>query len=133
MKLYTGLDVLTTCGRHTERLRFVTPEIAHNADEMAERLNALLMLFGEYRELTSGFRDPKSNADQGGAPGSWHMLALAGDLADKGRGVERFIADEHALEACGLWAESPDEKTRTHVQCRPYRTWKPGMTRIFRG
>lgn len=131
-KLLTVDDVLTTQGRHAERLRFVTPEIRANASIMAERANALSIIFGHDFELTSGFRDPASNRKCDGAPRSWHLRALALDIADVERTLERFIADSRALAACGLWAEAPDEKTRTHIQTEAPRGWKPGDSRILR-
>lgn len=131
MKLLTPSDVLTTCGKHPERLKFVTPQIEANASIICERGNALLVLFGEYRELTSGFRDKLSNTQQGGAKRSWHIYALALDFADADRRLEKFIADGVALTTCRLWAEAPDAKTRTHVQSEAPRGWKPGDRRIF--
>jgi len=133
MKLYTAEDILTTNGKHVERLKFVTPEIRKNASTMAERLNALLILFGKWCDITSGFRDPVSNAQQDGAKRSWHLRALASDIADADRAMEKFISDGTALAACKLWAEAPDKKTRTHVQCEPPSGWKPGDKRIFKG
>jgi hypothetical protein len=132
VKALTATDLLTTCGRHENRLKFVTPEIESNAHGFVEKLNKLLLMFGESRELTSGFRDPASNLAAGGSAGSWHMKALAGDIEDDNEKFGKFIvANPKALEECGLYAEHPSATFKVkngkivrwvHVQSKPPRS-----------
>lgn len=107
MKL-TATDLLTTCGKHEERLEFVTRQIEANAHTFVEKVNALLMMFGEQRTLTSGYRDPESNRKADGAKYSWHLQGLAADIEDDDGRLGKFIlADESRLRLCGLYAEHP--------------------------
>lgn len=121
MNSLSAIDLLTTCGKHEERLKFVTRQIEANAHMLVPRLNRLLILFGEPRMLSSGFRDKASNTAAGGKRFSWHMQGLAADIEDKDRKLAEFIlADESRLRMCGLYAEHPDKTpTWVHVQSEP--------------
>jgi hypothetical protein len=129
VKGFTATDLLTTCGKHEERLGFVTKEVEGNAHMFVQRLNALLLLFGKERTLSSGFRDKASNKAAGGAAFSWHILGLAADIEDKDRELAKFILSDSAhLRKCGLYAEHPDKTpTWVHVQSEPPRSGR----RIF--
>lgn len=117
MKL-TATDILTTCGKHEDRLEFVTKTVEANAHAFAPKLNALLTMFGEERTLNSGYRDPASNLKAGGARYSWHMQGLAADIEDNDRKLAEWILkNEDKLRACGLYAEHPEATPGwVHVQ-----------------
>lgn len=127
--MITTEDVLTTCGRHPERMRWVSPAIEQNAAETAKRVSALLLLFGESRKLTSGFRDPETNRKtKGAAPTSRHLTGQAADIEDTDGGLKKWAAaHQDALEHCNLWCE-PLHMTGTwlHVQTVP----GPGGERV---
>ncbi len=103
-----------------DRLRFVTPKIAHNAAELALRLNELFADPSMSKfdvEMTSGFRDPTSNKAAGGATRSAHLEGMAVDIRDpKGR---MAAAVEPLLERYDLYRENP-KKTKgwLHLQSR---------------
>jgi hypothetical protein len=122
-------DVLTTCGKHPERMRWVSPAIEQNAAETAKRVSALLLLFGESRTLTSGFRDPETNRKtKGSAPNSRHLTGQAADIDDwKGDLKAWALKNPDAVANCGLWCE-PLHLTATwlHVQTVP----GPGGLRV---
>lgn len=130
----TANDILTSSGRHADRLDWVAPAHERNAHDLAPRVTALLMEFGESRRCNSGFRDVRSNAKARGAPMSNHLFAQADDIEDRaGTLGEWALSHEDALERHGLWAEHPhDTKVWLHVQSVPYQGWAPGMSRFFR-
>ncbi len=112
-------DILTTCGKHRDRLVYVDDKIRENAVVLAARVNRLLDMFGHPRRLTSGFRDPTSNAAAGGAKYSWHMRGCAADIDDVAGKLGEWLTDE-ALQACELWAENPRFTPGwVHVQTEP--------------
>lgn len=117
--MITADDVLTTCGRHPERLRWVSPAITDNAIETARRVSMLLILFGESRKLTSGFRDPETNRKTpGAAPQSRHLTGEAADIDDSNGTLKKWVLEhQKSIEQCGLWCE-PLHMTPTwlHVQ-----------------
>lgn len=120
--MVTAEDVLTSSGRHPERMDWVSPAVQQNALETAKRVSALLLLFGANRILTSGFRDPDSNKRlSNAAPYSRHMYGQAVDIEDTNGALKDFvIAHADALANCGLWDE-PHHLTPTwlHVQTVP--------------
>lgn len=127
--MITVEDVLTSCGKYPERLRWVSPAIEQNAAETAKRVSALLLLFGESRTLTSGFRDPATNArTPGAAKHSRHLTGQAADIEDMRGDLKKWCAAHpDALANCGLWCE-PLHMTPTwlHVQTVP----GPGGQRV---
>lgn len=119
--MLTTDDILTTCGKYPERMHWVSPAIRANAAVTAARVSALLVLFGESRPLTSGFRDPESNQQAGGAVRSKHMLGQAADIEDADGKLKAFVKDNpDAVCDAGLWCE-PLSMTSTwlHVQTVP--------------
>jgi uncharacterized protein YcbK (DUF882 family) len=127
--MLTATDLLTTCGAHEDRLAWVSPAVEANAHTFVEKVNALLMRFGESRKLTSGFRDPKSNKAAMGSSYSWHMFGLAADIEDRPGTLGAWVKEHpEALEACGLYAEHPTTTPGwVHVQSEP----PPSKKRLF--
>lgn len=124
-------DYLTTQGRHPERLKFVDDEIRKNAAVLLDHVNAILAEYGHgEKRITSGYRDPTSNAAAGGAKYSWHMRGLAVDIDDlAGNFGAWLMEDESRLRRHGLYAEDPRfTKSWVHLQTEPPRSGK----RIFR-
>ncbi len=112
-------DYLTTSGRHPERMRWVSPAVEQNAEELIRRVNALLTLFGQSRKVSGGFRDMLSNKSTPGAsPFSRHQTGEAVDLQDATGDLDKWcLAHPESLEKFGLWAE-PSSMTVgwTHLQ-----------------
>lgn len=127
--MLTAEDVLTTCGKHPERLDWVSPAIERNAKVLATRISALLLLFGAARKLTSGFRDVASNRKlKNASPYSKHLTAEAGDIDDLNGALKAWVLkNPDALSNVGLWCE-PLHMTPTwlHVQTTPV----PGGQRV---
>lgn len=127
--MITAGDILTTSGRHPERLAWVSPAVEANAGILAAKVDALLVMFGESRKVTSGFRDMLSNkALKNASPYSRHQTGEAADLEDTmGRLKAWCLAHPDALQVVGLWCE-PAHLTPTwlHVQSTPV----PGGARI---
>src|SRR5574343_590195 len=103
-----------------DRLQFVTAKIAHNAAELALRLNALFADPAMVKfdiELTSGFRDPTSNKAAGGATRSAHLEGMAVDIRDPRGKIAAACAP--LLETYDLYRENP-KKTKgwLHLQSR---------------
>lgn len=129
--MITTEDILTTSGKHPERMSWVSPAVEANAGILAARIDALLMLFGESRDLTSGFRDMLSNkALKNASPYSRHQTGEAADIEDTmGRLGKWLLAHPEALVQTGLWAEHPEATgTWAHVQS----VQSPSGQRIFR-
>lgn len=127
--MLTTEDVLTSSGKHPERMAWVSPAVEQNADRLAVKINALLLLFGETRRLSSGFRDMLSNkALPNASPFSRHMTGEAADIEDTNGTLGKWaLAHPDALANVGLWCE-PLRLTPTwlHVQTVPV----PGGARI---
>lgn len=68
-------------------------------------VNNLLIEFGEYRKVVSGYRRPEDNAAAGGAKKSAHMTCEAIDLEDKDERFKKFMTEE-LLEKFGLYREA---------------------------
>jgi hypothetical protein len=118
----TAGDILTTSGRHPERLAWVSPAVEANAGVLAAKVDALLLLFGESRKVTGGFRDMLTNRRlKNASPYSRHQTGEAVDLEDT-MGRLKAWAKTHpeAFEQVGLWCE-PFHLTPTwlHVQSTP--------------
>lgn len=119
--MITASDVLTTCGKHNERLRWVSDAVQENAIETARKVSAMMLMFGSSRTLTSGFRDPESNKSANGAPHSRHMYGQAADIEDGNGDLKRWAKNNrNAFDSIGLWCE-PLHMTPTwlHVQTVP--------------
>ena len=103
-------------------------EIEGNASELLDRVNALLVDFGEERAITSGWRPPEVNAaTKGAAPKSKHMTGHAVDLADPEGDLDEWCAEDNGerLRNYGLWMESPAcTKSWTHLQSIPPKSGK---------
>lgn len=127
--MLTATELLTTCGKHEDRLAWVSPAVEANAHAFVEKLNAVMMMFGETRKLTSGFRDMLSNRRAKGSPYSWHMLGLAADVEDTNGKLGAWVKkNPQSLVVCGLFAEHPDA-TLTWVHFQSERP--PSGQRIF--
>ncbi len=126
MIAFTVAAYLTTCGKHPERMIHVTPEIEKAASVFIERVNAFMFMYGQQRDMTSGFRDVTSNAACGGAKYSWHCRGKAVDLDDQNGNFGAWVMEnEHALISAGLWAEDPKFTKRwVHLQDEPPRSGK---------
>jgi hypothetical protein len=125
-------DILTSSGKHGDRIDWVSPAVERNAELLATRVTALLLLFGQSRRINSGFRDPNTNnalAKKGRAsPYSRHVTGEAADIEDMSGTLGKWaLANPDALAHAGLWCE-PLHMTPTwlHVQTVPV----PGGKRI---
>lgn len=126
--MITADDIVTTCGKHSARANYATPEVYEAAKDLAIRLNKLFTSFGSCRTLSSGFRDALSNKAAGGAEKSAHLEGKAADIVDlDGRLAIFCMTHESLLATIGLWMENPlRTKHWVHIQSRPV----PGK-RIF--
>jgi hypothetical protein len=122
-------DVITTCMRFPARALRADPMVLASAADLSKRLNKLFVAFGHSRKLTSGFRDPASNARVGGAKHSAHIEGKAADVEDgDGRLAIYCLRNEPLLATLGLWMEDPlHTKGWVHLQSRPV----PGV-RVFK-
>ena len=90
-----------------------TELIQKNGRKTAASVNKLLAMAeadGIIRSaVTSGWRPASVNdATANAAKSSKHLLALACDIADPGRGLAAWcITHQNELAACGLWMEDP--------------------------
>ena len=103
-------------------------EIEGNAVDLLDRVNALLISFGEDRKVNSGWRPPEVNASTpNAAPKSKHMTGHAVDLADPEGDLDEWCADNDGerLVAHGLWMEHPAAtKGWCHLQSLPPKSGK---------
>lgn len=109
-------------GRDLEYQSELTNEIELAAQDTLARVNRLMFIFGEKREVTSGWRPPEVNAcTPGAAKFSKHMLGKAVDLEDHEGSLDDWcFAHPEALEQCGLWLEHPAAtKGWCHLQTVP--------------
>lgn len=98
-----------------------------NALETVQRVNSLLVAFGEDRAVRSGWRPPEINsATPNAAPRSKHMTCQACDLDDvEGDLDEWCLENQSELERIGLWLEHPSAtKSWCHVQTIPPKSGK---------
>lgn len=124
-------DILTSSGRHSARLEWVSPKVASNANDLVARINKLMLLAGVKRTITSGFRDVDSNRKLSNAsPYSRHLTGQAADIEDAGGTLGQWaLTHEAELAQCGLYLEHPlATKTWVHVQSTP----PPSGKRIFK-
>lgn len=100
----------------------LTPEIVTNAVILVERVHKLLKVFGEERDITSGWRPPSVNGNTPGAAlRSKHMTGQAIDLADPEGDLDDWCMDHlDMLEHFELWLEHPSAtKNWCHLQSLP--------------
>lgn len=114
MRLITVSEYLM--GRSTlEDLPF---ELASNMHGTVSVVNGLLMEFGQYRKVNSGYRRPEDNAAAGGSKGSAHMACEAVDLEDKDGALKKFCTAE-ILEKYDLYREASEATPSwCHLQTR---------------
>jgi hypothetical protein len=107
-------------GRAT--LETLSAELVSNMHGTVQAANAVLLDFGEYRKVDSGYRRPIDNAAAGGSKHSAHMTCEAVDLEDKDGRLKAFLTEE-MLEKYDLYREA-DSATPSwcHVQTRPTRS-----------
>lgn len=80
--------------------------------------NQVLLDFGEYRKVNSGYRRPEDNAAVGGSKKSAHMSCEAVDLEDKDGRLKRFLTED-LLDKYDLYMEHPDATPSwCHIQTR---------------
>lgn len=114
MRLITVQEYLM--GRAT--LDDLTFDQASNMHGIVSVANQVLMDFGEFRKVNSGYRRPEDNAAIGGAKKSAHMTCEAVDLEDKDGRLKAFLTEEK-LKHYGLYMESPDFcPSWAHIQTR---------------
>lgn len=83
----------------------VSDEIAKNAAELLEKVNAFLEHYGEVK-MTSGYRSPEHNKKIGGARSSKHMSGEAVDIFDPDKKLAKFVFQKQQLLADhGLYCE----------------------------
>lgn len=115
--MITAEEIITTQGRHAERKKFASSDVYKNAADLADRIGKLSGAYGSNTfVLNSGFRDPKSNAEQGGALNSQHIFGRAVDIDDPHGDLALWCAlNPDLLKHFGLFMEHP-EWTRKRVQ-----------------
>jgi hypothetical protein len=98
---------------------------------LLELINAFREGYGHPMVVISGARCLAVNTYWKGAKKSAHMEGRAIDVA---RTPELLLfCTEENLEKYGLWMEHPDSTPQwLHLSCRPYSSWRPGLTRIFK-
>lgn len=90
-----------------------------NATALLKKVNMLLVEFGEWRSVNSGYRPPIINALVGGAKGSKHQTGDAIDLEDKDGQLKLFCSEER-LASYDLYMEHGDATpTWVHLQRLP--------------
>lgn len=106
----------------------LTIEQEDNAFETLSRVNQLLIFFGEWRRITSGYRPGKYN--EAYSPTSKHVNCQACDLADPVGDLDDFCyKNQEILANLGLYLEHPDATPGwTHLQTVPPKSGK----RVFR-
>ena len=105
----------------------LTSELQGNAQVTVDKVNQLLLTFGEERGLTSGWRPLSVNrAVPGAALYSNHTKCRAADLADPLGDLDEWALDNPlVLEDLGLWLEHPSAtKGWCHVQTVPPKSGK---------
>lgn len=130
----TASDILTSSGKHMQRLDWVSPAVERNAHNLAPLVTAVLLAFGEMRTVNSGFRDitvQRKLVEQKKTKNlfSWHMMGLAVDLEDmNGKLGAWVLANEKTLAMYGLYAEHP---SKTLVWCHLQSVAPASGARIF--
>lgn len=92
--------------------------------EVLNRYEALQTAFGKQLVITSGFRDPKTNADAGGVKGSQHIHGDAIDVDWSNLSEEervRFIQTASAIGFTGIGIY----KNHVHLDIGNRRAWGP--------
>lgn len=107
----TVADILTSSGKFPMRPVDHPPPAEHieNAKQLAQRVTALLAMFGHTRRVTSGYRPAAVNAaTPGAAKKSNHIICAAADLEDHNGMLGEFcMAHLDYLADVGLWLEHP--------------------------
>jgi hypothetical protein len=94
-------------------------------------LNDIREDLGKPMTVLSGARCAEHNAKVGGAKLSAHVEGRACDF-ERTPVLEAWCTEAN-LERFGLFMEDPKyTATWLHISDRPYPSWKPGMTRIFK-
>ena len=104
-----------------------TIAVAANAEELLNRVNSLMVRFGEIRKIVSGWRPPEVNAKlPGAAINSKHITGQAVDLADPDGDLDQWCLDNpNELERFQLWLEHPaTTKNVCHLQSVPPKSGK---------
>ena len=106
-------------GRDQVYGHLLTNELKSNALDVVEKVNQLLLAFGESRKVNSGWRPPAVNAGTvGAATKSKHMACQACDLEDSDGDLDEWCMEHlDTLSQIGLWMEHPaSTKGWCHVQ-----------------
>lgn len=97
-------------GRDVSHADELTDEIRANAVRTVDIINDGLLAAGrsDIDKLNSGWRPKSINEAVGGAPGSWHLWALAGDIPDDDLSLAEWCMDNpDELKKRGIWMEHP--------------------------
>ena len=106
-------------GRQHKYPEELTGELEENAQITVNRVNELLLSFGEDRHVNSGWRPAAVNAGvPGAAKASRHTTCQACDLGDDDGSLDDWaLRNPEILESIGLWQEHPDSTPRwAHFQ-----------------
>lgn len=99
----------------------LTPDIEKNLLDLAEKITALEMVYGDKFIVTSGLR---SKADQmrinPSVKNSAHLMGMAVDVSDPEGRIDEWCLDNlEELIRIGLYLESPVQTVRwSHLQSR---------------
>lgn len=80
----------------------VPEELLPNVQLLADNLQVLRDYLGEPIHVNSGYRTPSYNKKIGGAPKSFHVKAMAGDITAKSKTPKQLNAIIEKLIAQGL-------------------------------
>mgnify|MGYP002386144909 FL=1 len=114
MAIITLEDYFTSSGRYKDRAKSKerTEDIESNAEELLERVNALLSHLGiKKADISSGFRTSESNASvSNAAKKSLHQVGSAIDIVDdKDQKLYKLISSQpELLKKFNLWLEHGD-------------------------
>lgn len=118
MRLITVTEYLMGRATH-ESLSF---EQASNMAGIVSIANQILMDFGEFRKVNSGYRRLEDNKAAGGSKRSAHLSCEAVDLEDKDGKLKAFLTEE-LLEKYDVYMEHPSATPSwCHIQTRPTRS-----------
>jgi hypothetical protein len=117
-------DVLTSDGKFPERASLADSNVKHRIEVLLPLVIEFLSHYGTRPEISSGYRDPASNAKAGGSAKSAHCEGRAIDFKDpKGHLAAFARANKALLAALKLYCEDPAYTPGwLHITDRPPRS-----------
>lgn len=120
-------------------------EIPHqhqvNGEELLRKINIIRKHYGKPMIVTNAYRTKQKHKDiyrTKGIPddkipwGSQHLEFLAVDISDPSGELHTFLkAHPEVLEEADMYCEERQGNWQ-HLQCKPFKSYKPGGTRWFK-